>query len=183
MLEKLIYKLLDTSSFNLRLNEELSKFKLISELLTHNNIPFETWKSDGSISLEIVEMSFSINCKFQDVYLLAYLLKDFGLESIYPSRKKEVEISVGTYLHQFSSIGKYALAGPINIDSFLSIDPKSSTQFVVDSYFENQFANLENDGDTENEYEEDRDSYEDQTDKIHDNSDLDNDQQIIEFWH
>ena len=126
-------------------------------------------------------MSFSINCKFQDVYLLAYLLKDFGLENIYPSRKEVVEISVGTYLHQFSSIGKYALAEPMNIDSFLSIDPKSNTQFVVVSYFENQFSNLENYGDTENEYEEDRDSYEAQTDKINDN--LDNDQQIIEFWH
>jgi hypothetical protein len=183
MLEKLIYKLLDTTSFNLRLNEELSKFKLISELLTHNNIPFKTWEPDGSLSLEIVEMSFSINCKFQDVYLLAYLLKDFGLENIYPSRKEVVEISVGTYLHQFSSIGKYALAEPMNIDSFLSIDPKSNTQFVVDSYFENQFSNFENDGDTENEYEKDRDSSEDQTDKIHDNIDLDDDQQIIEFWH
>ena len=181
ILETLIYKLLDTTSFNLRLNEELSKFTLISELLTHNNIPFKTWEPDGSLSLEIVEMSFSINCKFQDIYLLAYLLKDFGLESIYPSRKQELEISVGTYLHQFSSIGKYAFADPMNIDSFLSIDPKSNTQFVVDSYFENQFSNLENYGDTENEYEEDRDSYEAQTDKINDN--LDNDQQIIEFWH
>ena len=55
MLEKLIYKLLDTTSLNLRLNEELSKFKLISELLTHNNIPFKTWEPDGSLSLEIVE--------------------------------------------------------------------------------------------------------------------------------
>ena len=69
----------------------------------------------------------------------------------------------------------------MNNDSFLSIDPKSNTQFVIDSYFENQFSNLENYGDTENEYEEDRDSYEAQTDKINDN--LDNDQQIIEFWH
>ena len=127
--------------------------------------------------------SFSINCKFQYIYLLAYLLKDFGLESIYPSRKQELKISVGTYLHQFSSIGKYAFADPMNIDSFLSIDPKSNTQFVIDSYFENQFSNFENDGDTENEYEKDRDSYEYQTDKIYDNSDLDNDQQIIEFWY
>jgi hypothetical protein len=155
MVETLIYKLLDTTSFNLRLNEKLSKFILISELLTHNNIPFETWNPEGSPTLEIVEMSFSINCKFQDIYLLAYLLKDFGLESIYPSRKQEVEISVGTYLHQVSSMGKYALAEPINIDSFLSIDPKSNTQFVVDSFFENQFSDDENDGDTENEYEED----------------------------
>lgn len=156
MIETLIYKLLDTTSFNLTLNEELSKFTLMSELLTHNNIPFQTWTPNGRISLEIVEMSFSINCKFQDIYLLAYLLKDFGLESVYPSKKQEVEISVGTYLHKCSSMGKYALAEQMNIDSFLSIDPKLNTQFVVDSYFENQFSNDENDDD--NNYE-DRDNH------------------------
>lgn len=154
MIETLIYKLLDTTSFNLRLNEELSKFTLISELLTHNNIPFQSWNPEGNLSLEIVEMSFSINCKFQDIYLLAYLLKDFGIERVYPSRKQEVEISIGTYLHQVSSMGKYALAEPMNIDSFLSIDPKLSTQFVIDTYFENQFSNDENDYD-DSEYEED----------------------------
>lgn len=178
MMETLIYKLLDTTTFNLKLNEELSKFKLISELLTHNNIPFQTWNPSGKISLEIVEMSFGINCKFQDIYLLAYLLKDFGLESIYPSREQEVEISVGTYLFQVSNMGKYALAEPMNIDSFLSIDPKSNTQFVVDSYFENQFSNED---DYEYDYD-DRDSYEDQTDWSHYNDNLDMDQQSIEFW-
>lgn len=107
----------------------------------------ESRRRDLDLSLEIVEMSFSINCKFQDIYLLAYLLKDFGLESVYPSRTQEVEIEVGTYLHRSSSIRKYALAELMNIDSFLSIDPKLNTQFVVDSYFENQFSNDKNDDD------------------------------------
>jgi len=169
MIETLIYKLLDTTSFNLKLNEELSKFTLISELLTHNNIPFETWNPEGNLSLEIVEMSFSINCKFQDIYLLAYLLKDYGLESVYPSRKQEVEISVGTYLHQVSSMGKYALAEPIDIDTFLSIDPKSNTQFAVDSHFENQFSNDEND-DEDSEYEQD---YNDRDDHDYDRDTFD----------
>jgi hypothetical protein len=155
MIETVIYKLLDTTSFNLRLNEDLSKFTLISELLTHNSIPFQTWNPEGNLSLEIVEMSFSINCKFQDIYLLAYLLKDFGLESVYPSRKQEVEISVGTYLHQVPNMGKYAMAEPMNIDSFLSIDPKSDTQIVVDSYFENKFSDEENGEDYEQDGEED----------------------------
>ena len=133
-------------------------------------------------------MSFSINCNFQDIYLLAHLLKDYGLVSVYPSRKQEVEIAVGTYLHQVHNMGKYAMAEPINIDSFLSIDPKSNTQFVVDSFFENKFSYDENDDDIENEYEDyeqdydDRDSYEDQTDWSHYNDDLDMDQQSIEFW-
>jgi hypothetical protein len=155
MIETVIYKLLDTTSFNLRLNEDLSKFTLISELFAHNNIPFETWSPEGNLSPEVVEMSFSINCKFQDIYLLAYLLKDFGLENVYPSRKQEVEISVGTYLHQVSNMGKYAIAEPMNIDSFLSIDPKSNTQIVVDSYFENKFSDEENDEDYEQDGEED----------------------------
>lgn len=156
MLETLIYKLLDTTSFNLKLNEELSNFTLISELLTHNNIPFQTWLPDESLPLEIVEMSFSINCKFQDIYLIAFLLKDYGLKCVYPSTKKEQEILIGTSLHQVLSKQKYSLAEPVNIDSFLSIDPKSSTQFVVDFIFENKFSNQENDEDVI-EYEDEED--------------------------
>ena len=168
MIETLIYKLLDTTSFNLTLNEELSKFTLISELLTHNNIPFQTWTPNGHLSMEIVEMSFSINCKFQDIYLLAYLLKDFGLESVYPSRTQEVEISVGTYLHKCSNMGKYALGELMNIDTFLSIDPKSNTQFIVDSYFENQFINDENDDDSYYEYRDNHDYNKDNFDALTD---------------
>ncbi len=174
MIETLIYKLLDTTSFNLRLNEEIPKFTLISELLTHNNIPFQTWNPDGSLSLDIVEMSFSINCKFQDIYLIAYLLKDFGLERVYPSRKEQLEISVGTYLHQVYNMGKYAMAEPMNIDSFLSIDPKSNTQYVFDSYFENQFSNDENIDDEDNEYEEDYEQdYDDRDDHDYERDNFD----------
>ena len=124
-------------------------------------------------------MSFSINCKFQDIYLLAYLLKDFGLQNLYPSRKKELEIAVGTYLYQVSSMGKYALAETISIDSFLGIDPKSNTQFVVDTYFENKFSDHKEDCE---QYYDNRDSDEDQTEWSHYNDNLDMDQQSLEFW-
>ena len=94
MIEKVIYKLIDTTSFNLKLNETLPKFTLISELLSHYCIPFQTWNPKDNLSMEVIEMNFSVNCKFQDIYLFAFLLRDFGIESIYPSRKQESEISI-----------------------------------------------------------------------------------------
>jgi len=139
MIEEVIYKLLDTGSFSLRLNEKLPTFTCISELLTHNNISFQTWYPKGDSFIETIEMAFSVNCNFQDVYLLAYLLRDFGLTSIYPSRKVEPEISIGTYLYQVNDMGEYALAEPMNINSFLNLDPKLDSLTIVTSFFENHF--------------------------------------------
>ncbi len=144
MTDKLIYNLLDADSFNLRLNENIPKFKLIKELLSHNQIPFETWSPEEELALEVFEMGFAANCRFQDVYLLAYILKKFGLERIYPSRKQDTKIEVGTYLHQVPRMRKFALAEPLSIDSFLLIDPKTITQTAIDSFFENHFSDENN---------------------------------------
>ena len=159
MIEKVIYKLIDTTSFNLKLNETLPKFTLISELLSHYCIPFQTWNPKDNLSMEVIEMNFSVNCKFQDIYLFAFLLRDFGIESIYPSRKQESEISIGTYLHQVTDMEKYALAEPMNIDTFLNIDPKLTTQNVIDLYFENDFTNVNSDNNYENSYDDRNDDY------------------------
>ncbi len=162
MTEPIIYKLLDVTSFNLRLNEGLPKFTLISELLKHNSIPFNTWKPKRHVQLEIVEMAFSVNCKFQDIFLLSYLLKELGLESIFPSRNPEPEIAIGTYLHQVTNLGKNAKAVPIDINTFLKIDPKLNTQIVIDSFFENHFSDEEFDDEDSGyvgDYEQDYDDY------------------------
>lgn len=140
MTEKIIYKLLDPTSFNLKLNDRMPKFALISELLLHYAIPFQSWTPLGSLKLEVVEMEFSLSCNFQDIYLLAYLFKDFGLEEIYPSRKKEVDISIGTYLHHADIMDEFAFAEPIKINDFLSLDPKLSTQLAFNLCFKNKFA-------------------------------------------
>lgn len=187
MIDKIIYRLLDTSSFNLIINEQLPKFTLIRELFTHNNIPFETWDYQSNASIEIVEMSFGSSCNFQDVYLLAYLLQNFGLESIYPSRDQDPIIRIGETLHLVPNIGRYAMAKPLNIVNFLSIDPKLDTQMAVDSFFDNNFSEEElyDDEDYNNynddDYYDDR-YYEDKTDWGLFNDDLDIDQQSIDFW-
>jgi hypothetical protein len=163
------------------LNEQLPKFTFISELFTHNNIPFETWNYESNAPIEIVEMSLGSNCNFQDVYLLAYLLQDFGLESIYPSRDQDSIIRIGGYLHLVTNIGRYVMAKPLNIVNFLSIDPKLDTQIAVDSFLDNNFSNEElYDDEGYNDYD-DR-YYEDETDWALFNDDLDIDQQKIEFW-
>jgi hypothetical protein len=143
MTESILYKLLDTTSFKLRLNEFLPKYTLISELLSHNNIPYESWVPTADLDLGDIEMTFGINCKFQDIYLLAYLLKEFGLKSICPTKDDDQLIVVGTYLHHVENMGKYILAYPMDISTFLSIDPKSDTQDVISTLFDTNVLNLE----------------------------------------
>ena len=132
--------MLDTNSFKLRINENLPIYSILDNFFSCYSVEFATWEPFDRRKLEIIEMSFSANCKFQDVYLIAHMLKEFGLERVYPSRKQEPEINIGTYLHQVLNLGKYALAEPLDIDSFLLIDPKLSTQNAIDSAFENQFT-------------------------------------------
>ncbi|WP_158859671.1 hypothetical protein [Lunatibacter salilacus] len=183
--EQLIYKLLDPKSFNLSLNKILPDFAPISERFSKNRIPFQTWSPYRNISISVFEMSFSLKCRFQDVFLIAYLLKDYGLKGIYPSRNQNREICIGTYLHQLSDPEKYAVAEPLNILSFLDLDPKLDIQVVVDSHFKNKFVDygnfIEYELNDDTDYET-RDCFEHTTDWSHYNDDLDMDQQSIEFW-
>jgi len=67
-------------------------------------------------------------------------LKDFGLEKIYASRRKNQEISVGTYFYQVNPLRKYALADGMEVEAFLKLDPKLDTFFVIDNLFENRYT-------------------------------------------
>ena len=153
MTNEIICRLLDTNSFKLRINELLPTYVLLKKLFSCNNIAHETWYPAQKIKPEIITMSFSANCKFQDVYLISLIIKEFGLELIYPSRKEEPEISIGTYVYDFDTMGKIALAMPIDIDTFLLIDPKLSTQTVIDSAFKDHLTYESHEGPMyENEY-------------------------------
>lgn len=143
MTENIIYKLLDTNSFVLKVNEQLPKYSLIKEFLLNKQIPFVTWNPEYHLPIEIFEMAFSASCNFQDIYILAHILKEFGLDQIYPSKKQESQISIGTYLNKVPKMEMYALAMPISIESLLQIDPKTPTQTVIDTYFENNFGKNE----------------------------------------
>lgn len=157
MVEKLIYKLIDINSFELRLNERLGDFDLISSIFKNKNIPYISWRRDEFVIIDVIEMSFSASCKFQDVYLLAYLLREIGLEHIYPSRKEESVISIGTYLFDFSDYNKniYAMSKPMDIDDFLKIDPKLKTQDVINLYFNEQYSDEVDESDEEVDFEQD----------------------------
>lgn len=148
MTDTLLYNLLDTKAFHLRLNQSLPKFLLIKELLYHNNIPVETWQPENNFPLDIIEMNFSAACKFQDVYLLAFILKEFGIKQIYPSRKEEPTIAIGTYFSRVANKGQFAIAEPIDINQFLSIDPKVSTEIAIASLFTNTLENTDDDYET-----------------------------------
>jgi hypothetical protein len=137
MTESLLYKLLESSTFDLKLNEKLPKLKLISELLVHHGIPFETWNPKASITLENIELSFSVTCNFRDVYIIAFLLKQYGIDRVYPSRDEESVIAIGTYIFAVPNSGKYAIAEPISIEDILAIDPKTTTLDVVENFYKN----------------------------------------------
>jgi hypothetical protein len=132
---------LDPAKFQLTLNESLPGFSKLTALLEKNNIPFETTHAKQQFALTILLMGFGPSCRFQDVYYLAMLFKEFGLKSVYPLNTRIPVIQLGTYLHKFprKSWADFTLGEPMPIDAFLLIDPALSTKDVIDTEFENVF--------------------------------------------
>ena len=141
MTSQQICQQLDPSKFQLILNESLPDFSKLTALLEKNNIPFETTHAKQQFALTILLMGFGPSCRFQDVYYLAMLFKDFGLQNVYPLNSKIPVIQFGTYLHKFprKSWADFTLGEPMPIDAFLLIDPALSTKDVIDTEFENVF--------------------------------------------
>jgi len=123
------------------LNESLPGFAKLTELLTKNNIPYEITHAKQQFDLTVLLMGFAPSCRFQDVYYLALLFKDIGLQHVYPLNAKIPVIQFGTLLHKFprKSWADFTLGEPMRIDSFLLIDPGLSTKDVIDTEFENVF--------------------------------------------
>ena len=132
---------LKPTSFKLIVNESLPKYIALTDILLKNNIPFEPTHAKETFSLAVIQMGFSLSCRFQDVYYLALLFKSFGLKTIYPLNTRKSEIQLGTYLHKFPRRlwTDFILGDPMDIDSFLEIDPDTSMKEVMDLHFDDAY--------------------------------------------
>jgi hypothetical protein len=140
MMNNLAFKLLDTTSFSLLLNTNLRHFSVVSEVLSYHGIPFDTWTPDNDLILNTVELSFTSDFRFSDVYLLAYIFKDYGLEEVWVTRKLDKVVRLGTYFFQAENPERFALADGMKIQNFLKLDPKLDTTYVIDNLFENRYS-------------------------------------------
>ncbi len=134
-MDKLLFKLINKEQFSLKINTDLPNFGVIKEIFEFNKMIFQNWtKEKDHIAPDFV-LAFSDSCCFQDVYLLAYFLKDYGLKYIYPSRRKTSVISVGTYIFSVINQANYSFAEPLPIDEFLKIDPKIECDIAINNFF------------------------------------------------
>ena len=143
MTTKFIFQKIDPAAFQLILNESLPKFDSLAELLSKNKIPFEVTKAKANFSLQILQMGFTPACRFQDAYFLALLFKRYGLQNVYPLNAKGPQIQFGTYLHKFPKKiwADFTWGDPLDIASFLLIDPTMPMKDVIESQFDNEFLN------------------------------------------
>lgn len=156
-MENAIIKSLNLQGVELILNTTLPKFSEIAELFETNKIPYKRSSPDVKSSNEITySLEFSQTCNFKDVYLMCCILKNYGIKFIYPGRKKEKQIAIGTYLMAFNDSEKRecAIARPTSILSFLSIDPKIDTKTAIQTFFKkfdkqilNNYENSNDSGD------------------------------------
>lgn len=161
-MENLLIKLLNRSELNFRINTVLPNHKTIMNLLNSNGIRVDTWTPDSQREVEALELSFTENCNFRNIFILAAILKDFGLQYVYPSRDENQQISLGTYIMSIDSQATYAMAVPMEIDEFLKIDPNLDTPAAISTYFDclEYVEDPGTDDDTDDDYESyDEDDY------------------------
>ncbi len=175
-----------TSSPKIGINRKLSNYKTICDLFTKNKVRFHSFSS--VLPEDLVEIFFTKNCKFQDVYLLAYLLKDFGIEIIYPLNGHDQSIIIGTNFHNSKS------PKSLSITDFLKIDPKLSTEDVIHRYFGIHFPEtsiktntsaielIEDEEEEEHPFEYRKPKRSRKESWRYYNDNLDMDQQNIDFW-
>ncbi|MEZ5026049.1 MAG: hypothetical protein R2739_05645 [Chitinophagales bacterium] len=145
-MESILIKLINTNSFKLTINSLLPNFNEISVLLKNLDIPFEVWTpKNNNFGTDIIELTFGAGCDFKDVYLLIYLLKDYSIKLIYPTKSKTSNIKIGTYLHTSSDPARVSIVDPKNLESFLLLDPKLDTNTIVNQYFYKCIEYLEED--------------------------------------
>jgi hypothetical protein len=98
------------------------------------------------LSIHVLEAGFTTNCNFQELYTIINLLKDCGIQQVYPLCTEEFEepiLHVGTYLHQSDLEHLVAEAKPILIKDFLNLDSKSNTRDIVNSFPQYNILNNE----------------------------------------
>lgn len=146
MSPKVICEKLDPAAFQLILNESLPRFGELSALLSKNRIPFEATQAAQNFSLQVLQMGFSPKCNFRDVYLLALLFKEFGLQHVYPLNTKKPIVQFGTYLHKFPrrTWADFIVGDPMDVDSFLEIPADTPMKEVIDSFFDDDFRTAYN---------------------------------------
>lgn len=140
-------ELLNPNSFIIRINHYVPQYEAIRSRLSEKSIyNIEHFPSkdpaevEEMVEMDIpfykdggVEISFTRHCNFQDLYLLINILRDF-IDSIWVIKGTMKIVRIGTDLYEKVKHDR-AIAYPISIKSFLEIDPKLSTDLVIDDYF------------------------------------------------
>ena len=95
-----ISKLFIGDNTNLIINERLSNYNRISKFFETNNIFFDSFSSTSfNITPPSFEVQFGEGVNFQDLFIIASILKIFGLKSLSLDRFYKNKIYIGSYPH------------------------------------------------------------------------------------
>ncbi len=135
-MDNILKRLINTGSFRLKINSLLANFDAITALLKQLDIPYEIWTpKNNNLNTDIIELCFDLDCNFIDIYILVYLLKDQKINLIYPTINKSNTVRIGTPIHTLSDPAKFSIVDPKTIESFLLLDPKLTTNTIINQHF------------------------------------------------
>ena len=126
---------IDKGSFFITLNKNIEQFVPINLLFANNEIEVIEWAPEGLGSPSKLTLGFATNLNFRDVYYMCAVLKNYDLELVYPLRGSPSQMFIGSYVLEMDNMAKYAYAEPIDINSFLQIDPGITMSKVLSDHF------------------------------------------------
>ncbi len=140
-------KLLDNNLTKITLNEDLPLSNLIKRFFKSNKIKF--CSTSGGIKPSRFDIHFGIEAQFQDIFILAAILKLFGLDSIFFSENTTNEIFIGSYITESTLKYQKNIDEGLTVQELLQIPFHTSTEkFLINNmninvgeYFKNRSNN------------------------------------------
>ncbi|GAA4319268.1 hypothetical protein [Flaviaesturariibacter amylovorans] len=119
----LAFKFLDSSRFHLSINRLIPDFSDLKLLLKNYGLDFEPFKPEADEYR--MDLIYSEDCCFSDVYLMAYILRDYGLKYIWSTSAKGATIKFGDYNKNIEHVRQIGWTEGMDVYDFLKLDPKS----------------------------------------------------------
>ena len=156
-------KLFIGDNTNLTINESLPNYNRISKFFETYHIPFDSFSPSFNVAPPSFEVQFGVGIDFQDIFIIASILKIFGLKSLKLNRdatfdQNKNEVYIGSYNNIGELVDEFELhfndlkfflntsSEVISVDDFLRIpfDTKLSDIIVAKMcYPDDYFRDLE----------------------------------------
>jgi len=144
-MENVLFKLINKKNLKIDINSKLPTYELLFKFLSFHGFNVDSsFFNEYHADSRFFDIEYGQNCNFKDIYILAYILKDYGLRWVSVSEFNDSDVRLGTGVRETERGHNVNYTTLLTIEDFLNIDPNienaeaMSLHFVIlgnDEYF------------------------------------------------